>query len=72
MDGDTIAHVGAGESWDQFVSAVVARDLSGVECLSGIPGNGRRDANSERRAAHGQEVVSVIDRVAAMIDRNPH
>ena len=37
-DGDTIAHVGAGESWDQFVSAVVARDLSGVECLSGIPG----------------------------------
>lgn len=64
VDGDTIAHVGAGESWDQFVSAVVARDLSGVECLSGIPGT-VGGTPIQNVGAYGQEVASVIDRVVA-------
>src|SRR5208283_2917451 len=31
--------VGAGESWDRFVSQAVMAQCAGVECLSGIPGS---------------------------------
>src|SRR5215467_4579176 len=33
-----IFDVGAGESWDAFVSQAVVAECAGVECLSGIPG----------------------------------
>lgn len=32
------ATAGAGESWDAFVAECVRRNLSGLECLSGVPG----------------------------------
>ena len=63
-DGDTIAQAGAGESWDRLVDSVVARDLSGVECLSGIPGT-VGGTPIQNVGAYGQEVASVIDRVVA-------
>ena len=41
--------VAAGEPWDEVVAGAVADGLAGVECLSGIPGLDRRDADPERR-----------------------
>ena len=37
--GRIIFDVGAGESWDRFVSRAVMAHCAGVECLSGIPGS---------------------------------
>ena len=36
--GGVLVTVAAGEPWDDFVAWCVARELRGVECLSGIPG----------------------------------
>lgn len=36
--GDLV-DVQAGQNWDEFVAAMVAEGLGGVECLSGIPGS---------------------------------
>jgi len=55
---------GAGESWDRLVESVVARGLSGVECLSGIPGT-VGGTPIQNVGAYGQEVASVIERVVA-------
>lgn len=60
--GSTIVSAGAGESWDQLVESVVAQGLSGVECLSGIPGT-VGGTPIQNVGAYGQEVSSVIDRV---------
>jgi UDP-N-acetylmuramate dehydrogenase len=53
---------GAGVDWDGLVSDCVARNLSGVECLSGIPGlvGGTPVQNV---GAYGQEVSDVISSV---------
>ena len=58
------SHAGAGEDWDGFVSHCVARDLAGIECLSGIPGwvGGSPVQNI---GAYGQEVSESIVRVRA-------
>ena len=40
-DGRVLFDVGAGESWDRFVSHAVIAQCAGVECLSGIPEIGR-------------------------------
>ncbi|HVW43484.1 MAG TPA: UDP-N-acetylmuramate dehydrogenase [Amycolatopsis sp.] len=37
-DGATV-EVAAGQNWDDFVAAMVAEGLGGLECLSGIPGS---------------------------------
>jgi UDP-N-acetylmuramate dehydrogenase len=58
----TLVTAGAGESWDRLVDWVVQRDLSGVECLSGIPGT-VGGTPIQNVGAYGQEVASVIDRV---------
>ncbi|MFE0027585.1 UDP-N-acetylmuramate dehydrogenase [Amycolatopsis sp. NPDC059021] len=34
-----IVEVAAGQNWDEFVAALVAEGLGGLECLSGIPGS---------------------------------
>ena len=49
----------AGEDWDKFVQQCVARDLAGIECLSGIPGliGGTPIQNV---GAYGQEVSETI------------
>ncbi len=60
----------AGEEWDRVVAYAVARDLAGIECLSGIPGS-TGGTPVQNVGAYGQEVsqtityVRVYDRVAA-------
>src|SRR5690349_13967696 len=56
--------VGAGEDWDAFVGQCVARELAGLECLSGIPGlvGGTPVQNV---GAYGQEVSETITKVRA-------
>jgi UDP-N-acetylmuramate dehydrogenase len=48
-EGKVLFDVGAGESWDRFVSHAVMAKCAGVECLSGIPGQRRRHAGAECR-----------------------
>lgn len=62
--GATIVSAGAGESWDQLVESVVGHGLSGIECLSGIPGT-VGGTPIQNVGAYGQEVSSVIERVSA-------
>ena len=51
--------VGAGEDWDALVSFCVTRHLSGVECMSGIPGSvGATPVQNV--GAYGQEVSQTI------------
>jgi UDP-N-acetylmuramate dehydrogenase len=58
------AAVAAGESWDDFVSACVQRNLAGVECLSGIPGCAG-GTPIQNVGAYGQEVAETIRLVRA-------
>ena len=62
--GETILESGAGESWDRVVASAVARGLSGIECLSGIPGT-VGGTPIQNVGAYGQEVATVIERVFA-------
>lgn len=59
-----IVNAGAGESWDRLVEWVATHGLSGVECLSGIPGS-VGGTPIQNVGAYGQEVSSVIERVVA-------
>ena len=52
----------AGEPWDALVAARVARDLAGLECLSGIPGLVGATP-IQNVGAYGQEVAETIARV---------
>jgi UDP-N-acetylmuramate dehydrogenase len=61
-DGKAIFHVGAGESWDRFVSQAVAVNCAGVECLSGIPGS-VGGTPVQNVGAYGQEVSETITSV---------
>ena len=64
-DGDNVTAIaGSGEEWDAFVEAAVDRGLSGIECLSGIPGlvGGTPVQNV---GAYGQEVSETIRSVRA-------
>jgi len=75
LPGVDIAHegahalvtVGAGVVWDDFVAQMVAAELAGVECLSGIPGFVGATP-MQNVGAYGQEVADTITRVRA-IDR---
>ena len=65
-EGDqVIATVGAGENWDNFVAKCVGQNLSGIECLSGIPGTVGA-APVQNIGAYGQSVDSVIRTVEAV------
>ena len=66
--GDIKVVAAAGEDWDEFVGYCVARDLAGIECLSGIPGlvGGTPIQNV---GAYGQEVSDCIVSVR-VLDRN--
>ena len=61
-DGKALVTAAAGEDWDEFVGACVARHLAGLECLSGIPGlvGGTPVQNV---GAYGQEVGETIRQV---------
>jgi UDP-N-acetylmuramate dehydrogenase len=74
-DGHVTVRVAAGEPWDAFVARTLGLGLSGVECLSGIPGSAGATP-IQNVGAYGQEVAETIvavhaydrvtDRVVAM------
>jgi UDP-N-acetylmuramate dehydrogenase len=57
--GEVALTAAAGEPWDELVSEAVARDLAGVECLSGIPGLVGATP-IQNVGAYGQEVAETI------------
>jgi UDP-N-acetylmuramate dehydrogenase len=61
-DGKALFDVGAGESWDRFVSHAVVTQCAGVECLSGIPGS-VGGTPVQNVGAYGQEVSETIESV---------
>ena len=69
--------VAAGEDWDAVVAGTVAAGLSGLECLSGIPGQAGATP-IQNVGAYGQEVADTItavrtyDRVTKEIDIFPN
>jgi UDP-N-acetylmuramate dehydrogenase len=62
INGMAIFDVGAGESWDRFVSHAVVAKCAGVECLSGIPGS-VGGTPVQNVGAYGQEVSHTIESV---------
>jgi UDP-N-acetylmuramate dehydrogenase len=61
-EGRALFDVGAGESWDRFVSHAVVAQCAGVECLSGIPGS-VGGTPVQNVGAYGQEVSRTIESV---------
>jgi len=57
--GGVLVHAAAGESWDGLVAESVARGLSGIECLSGIPGT-VGGAPIQNIGAYGQEIAETL------------
>ncbi|HSQ76367.1 MAG TPA: UDP-N-acetylmuramate dehydrogenase [Bacteroidota bacterium] len=57
--------VGAGEVWDDVVTACVARGLGGIECLAGIPGTAGATP-IQNVGAYGQEVRDTLQTVDAL------
>jgi UDP-N-acetylmuramate dehydrogenase len=64
VDADTHVTAAAGEPWDDVVAAAVARGLTGIECLSGIPGS-VGGTPIQNVGAYGQEVADTIHEVVA-------
>ena len=64
-EGQALFEVGAGESWDRFVSHAVMAQCAGVECLSGIPGS-VGGTPVQNVGAYGQEVSETIESVQAL------
>jgi UDP-N-acetylmuramate dehydrogenase len=67
LSGDGLLYAQAGEPWDDVVAAAVARDLAGIECLSGIPGVVGATP-IQNVGAYGQEVADAI-RSVRVLDR---
>lgn len=61
-EGRELFDVGAGESWDRFVSEAVMAHGAGIECLSGIPGS-VGGTPVQNVGAYGQEVSQTIESV---------
>ncbi|MFY9909199.1 MAG: UDP-N-acetylmuramate dehydrogenase [Candidatus Sulfotelmatobacter sp.] len=61
-NGKALFDVGAGESWDRFVSEAVRARCAGIECLSGIPGS-VGGTPVQNVGAYGQEVSETIESV---------
>lgn len=62
---DWLVEVGAGYVWDELVAWSVERDLAGLECLSGIPGDVGA-APMQNVGAYGQEVSQSVDAVVVV------
>ena len=62
--GGAVVAVAAGEDWDPLVRRCVAEGLSGLECLSGIPGLAGATP-IQNVGAYGQEVAETIVSVRA-------
>ena len=68
--GDCVeCEVPAGIPWDDFVLAACEQDLSGVECLAGIPGR-TGGTPVQNVGAYGQEVAQTIATVRAFDRRS--
>jgi UDP-N-acetylmuramate dehydrogenase len=65
--GEVRVTAAAGEPWDALVADTVARDLGGLECLSGIPGLAGATP-IQNVGAYGQEVADTI-RAVRVFDR---
>ncbi len=64
-DGDTVAvTVAAGEDWDPLVECCVDQGLSGLECMSGIPGLAGATP-IQNVGAYGHEVAETVVAVRA-------
>ena len=68
-EGKVLFDVGAGESWDRFVSHAVVAQSAGVECLSGIPGS-VGGTPVQNVGAYGQEVSQTIQSVEVFDSRD--
>lgn len=55
----TLVKIGAGESWDETVAKAVEHGLSGIECLSAIPGTVGA-APVQNIGAYGQELADTF------------
>ncbi len=65
-EGDRVlVEAAAGEPWDPFVGRMVAANLAGLECLSGIPGL-VGGAPIQNIGAYGQDVSETITKVRAL------
>ncbi|HEY5091382.1 MAG TPA: FAD-binding protein, partial [Polyangia bacterium] len=64
---EVVLTAAAGEPWDELVSEAVARDLAGLECLSGIPGLVGATP-IQNVGAYGQEVAETI-RAVRVVER---
>jgi UDP-N-acetylmuramate dehydrogenase len=64
-DGKIVFEVGAGESWDKFVSCSVVAHCAGVECLSGIPGS-VGGTPAQNVGAYGQQVSDTIESIQVL------
>jgi len=62
---DGTVYAAAGEPWDAFVEATVARGWAGLECLAGIPGSVGATP-IQNVGAYGQEVAETIRAVRAL------
>jgi UDP-N-acetylmuramate dehydrogenase len=63
-DGDTLT-VQAGEPWDPLVHHTVDEGLTGIECLSGIPGS-TGATPIQNVGAYGQDVAQAIELVRVL------
>ena len=65
-DGDDVLlTVQAGQPWDDLVNLCVTEGLSGIECLSGIPGSAGATP-IQNVGAYGQEVAETISSVRVL------
>jgi UDP-N-acetylmuramate dehydrogenase len=63
-DGAVEVTTAAGQDWDELVRRCLAEGLSGIECLSGIPGSAGATP-IQNVGAYGQEVAETIVSVQA-------
>jgi len=63
-DGAVEVTAAAGQDWDELVRRCLAEGLSGIECLSGIPGSAGATP-IQNVGAYGQEVAETIVSVQA-------
>ena len=60
----TTIKVGAGEIWDETVRKIVEMNLSGVECLSAVPGT-TGATPVQNIGAYGQEIADTLESLTA-------
>jgi UDP-N-acetylmuramate dehydrogenase len=68
-DGRVRVTAEAGHAWDDVVACCVAQALSGLECLSGVPGSAGATP-IQNVGAYGQEVADTIESVRVLDRRD--